>query len=102
MTDTIRLERKDGIAVVSLAQGARGNPFDGAFVRDFKQVFSDLWDDATATLRVVLLRAEGANFSVGGDLKSVRLALTGRERGPELKAVIAALPRDELLRRALG
>jgi hypothetical protein len=30
----------------------------------------------------------------------VRLALTGRERGPELWAVIAALPRDELLRRA--
>jgi hypothetical protein len=39
--------------------------------------------------------------AVGGDLKSVRLALTGRERGPELRAVIAALPRDELLRRAV-
>jgi hypothetical protein len=38
--------------------------------------------------------------AVGGDLKSVRLALTGRERGPELRAVIAALSRDELLRRA--
>jgi glutamyl/glutaminyl-tRNA synthetase len=37
--------------------------------------------------------------AVGGDLKSVRLALTGRERGPELRAVIAALPREELLRR---
>jgi len=40
--------------------------------------------------------------AVGGDLKSVRLALTGRERGPELRAVIAALPRDELLLRTLG
>jgi hypothetical protein len=38
--------------------------------------------------------------AVGGDLKSVRLVLTGRERGPELAAVIAALPREELLRRA--
>ena len=38
--------------------------------------------------------------AVGGDLKAVRLALTGRERGPELAAVIAALPREELLRRA--
>jgi glutamyl-tRNA synthetase len=38
--------------------------------------------------------------AVGGDLKAVRLALTGVERGPELAAVIAALPRDELLRRA--
>src|SRR5581483_8032661 len=38
--------------------------------------------------------------AVGGDLKAVRLALTGRERGPELAAVIGAVPRDELLRRA--
>jgi hypothetical protein len=38
--------------------------------------------------------------AVGADLKAVRLALTGRERGPELAAVIAALPREELLRRA--
>ena len=37
--------------------------------------------------------------AVGGNLKAVRLALTGRERGPELAAVIAALPRDELLAR---
>jgi glutamyl/glutaminyl-tRNA synthetase len=37
--------------------------------------------------------------AVGGDLKAVRVALTGAERGPELWAVIAALPRDETLRR---
>lgn len=37
--------------------------------------------------------------AAGGDLKSLRLALTGRDRGPELSAVIAAVPRDELLRR---
>jgi hypothetical protein len=37
--------------------------------------------------------------AVGGDLKSLRLALTGRDRGPELWAVIAALPPDEALRR---
>jgi glutamyl/glutaminyl-tRNA synthetase len=41
--------------------------------------------------------------AVGGNLKAVRLALTGQERGPELAAVIAALPPEELLRRtALG
>ena len=38
--------------------------------------------------------------AVGGDLRSLRLALTGKERGPELWTVIAALPRDEALRRA--
>src|SRR4051794_38257915 len=37
--------------------------------------------------------------AVGANLKAVRLALTGRERGPELAAVIAALSREELLRR---
>jgi hypothetical protein len=37
--------------------------------------------------------------AVGGDLKALRRALTGAERGPELSAVIAALPPDELLGR---
>jgi glutamyl-tRNA synthetase len=37
--------------------------------------------------------------AVGGDLRALRLALTGRERGPELWTVIAALPQDETLRR---
>src|SRR5919198_846523 len=37
--------------------------------------------------------------AVGGDLRAVRLALTGAERGPELWTVIAALPRAEALRR---
>ncbi len=38
--------------------------------------------------------------AVGGDLRALRLALTGAERGPELWAVLAALPRDEALARA--
>jgi glutamyl-tRNA synthetase len=37
--------------------------------------------------------------AVGGDLRALRLALTGRERGPELWAILAALERDEALRR---
>jgi glutamyl-tRNA synthetase len=48
-------------------------------------------DDARAILRELK--------AVGGDLKSLRLALTGVERGPELAAVVAALDRDEALRR---
>ncbi|MGH3003310.1 MAG: glutamate--tRNA ligase [Gaiellaceae bacterium] len=39
--------------------------------------------------------------AVGGNLRALRVALTGRERGPELWAVVRALPRDEALRRAL-
>ena len=37
--------------------------------------------------------------AVGGDLRSLRLALTGQERGPELWTVITALPQEEALRR---
>jgi glutamyl/glutaminyl-tRNA synthetase len=37
--------------------------------------------------------------AVGGDLKALRLALTGRDRGPELWAIVAALPREEAVRR---
>jgi glutamyl/glutaminyl-tRNA synthetase len=52
------------------------------------------------------LSAEGAKAilrelkAVGGDLRALRLALTGAERGPELWTVLLALSRDEALRRA--
>ena len=39
--------------------------------------------------------------AVGGDLRALRIALTGASRGPELWAVLRALPRDEAVRRAL-
>ena len=65
-------------------------------------------EDARPTLtRFAELRASGLDGkdivrelkAVGGDLKALRLALTGAERGPELWAVISALPEDEALRR---
>ena len=37
--------------------------------------------------------------AIGGDLRSLRLALTGQERGPELWTVVAALSPEEALRR---
>jgi glutamyl/glutaminyl-tRNA synthetase len=49
-------------------------------------------DEARALLREVK--------AAGGDLRSLRLALTGAERGPELAAVLAAISRDEALGRA--
>ena len=67
-----------------------------------------LGEEARPTLeRFKELRSNGAGpkeivrelKAVGGDLKALRLALTGRERGPELWAIVAALPGDEALRR---
>jgi 2-(1,2-epoxy-1,2-dihydrophenyl)acetyl-CoA isomerase len=71
-TPSIRVEMQAGLAIVTLAEAARGNPFDDTFTRDFKQVFGDLWDatGSSGGLRAVLLRAEGKNFSFGGDLKA--------------------------------
>ena len=65
-------------------------------------------EEARPTLeRFAALRASGLDGkdivrelkAVGADLKALRLALTGAERGPELWTVIAALPQDEALRR---
>jgi hypothetical protein len=67
-----------------------------------------LGEDARPTLeRFKELNANGAGAkdvvrelkAVGGDLRALRLALTGRERGPELWAIVAALPPEETLRR---
>lgn len=65
---TLRVDIQNGLATVCLAQPARGNPIDGDFAREFRQVVGQLWD--TPGLRAVLLRADGDNFSFGGDLKS--------------------------------
>jgi glutamyl/glutaminyl-tRNA synthetase len=59
--------------------------------------FRELVERANGTLNARALVRELK--AVGGNLKALRIALTGQERGPELWAVIAALPRDEALRR---
>jgi 2-(1,2-epoxy-1,2-dihydrophenyl)acetyl-CoA isomerase len=84
---SIRVEQQGGLAVVSLAQPSRGNPFDGAFTRDFREAFCALWD--TPSLRAVLLRADGANFSFGGDLKTFHPERANL--GPRVRAMTADL-----------
>jgi glutamyl-tRNA synthetase len=111
------LAREAGIPVelVPAAQGAR----DLAEAREYARAVAEpeparLSEDARPTLERFRELRLGANGdldreaaraivrelkAVGGDLKTLRLALTGRERGPELAAVIAVLPREETLRR---
>jgi glutamyl-tRNA synthetase len=59
----------------------------------FRELLGRANGDADARSVVRELKA------VGGDLKALRVALTGTDRGPELWTVIAALPPDEALRR---
>lgn len=58
----------DGIARVRLTQAERGNPFDGAFCRDMRDLSTEL--SSRDDVRAVLLTAEGRFFSVGGDVRS--------------------------------
>ena len=57
----------------------------------FKELLTGANGDARSIVRELK--------AVGGDLRALRLALTGQPRGPELWAVVEALPRDEALRR---
>jgi glutamyl/glutaminyl-tRNA synthetase len=57
--------------------------------------FAELFANGTSDPKEVLRELK----AVGGDLHALRLVLTGRQRGPELWAILAALPRDEALRR---
>ena len=62
---------------------------------ELRSSFPDVLDKEGAKTIVRELKA------VGGHLRALRVALTGAERGPELWAVLRALPRDEAIRRAL-
>jgi tRNA synthetases class I (E and Q), catalytic domain len=61
--------------------------------RELRERANGPLDSAAAKTIVRELKA------VGGDLRALREALTGAERGPELWTVVLALPREEALRR---
>jgi hypothetical protein len=73
-----------------------GHPETLARFRELREGADDVLDQAAAKEILRELKA------VGGDLKALRRALTGTDRGPELWAVLVALPREEALRRAAG
>jgi len=61
------LQIEEGVAIVTLAQPQRGNPFDGAFCSEFAAIANRLAVDHD--VRAVLIRARGPYFSVGGDIQ---------------------------------
>jgi len=63
--------------------------------------FRELRDSANGELDEGKARGLVDDLRAGGaDLRALRLALTGAERGPELWTILLALPREEALRRA--
>jgi glutamyl/glutaminyl-tRNA synthetase len=73
---------------------ASASPETLARFRELRESAPDDLDKDTAKAIVRELKA------VGGDLRALRVALTGAEKGPELWAVLVALPRDEALARS--
>ena len=64
---SMRIDREGGLARWTFTQPARGNPIDGTFCKEFRDVAIDLSEDPS--VRAVLLTAEGKSFSFGGDVK---------------------------------
>ncbi|WP_380878048.1 enoyl-CoA hydratase [Sphingomonas sp. DBB INV C78] len=62
----VTLEIADGVARLSLANPGRRNAIDLAFLKDFAAAALDIQSDAS--VRVIVMRADGPVFSVGGDL----------------------------------
>jgi 2-(1,2-epoxy-1,2-dihydrophenyl)acetyl-CoA isomerase len=85
-TATIKLDIDNGVAIVSLVNPTRGNPIDGEFGRELKRIAAQL--HGNTSVRSVLLRAEGQNFSFGGDLKVFHAA------GEDLPSLVLAWTAD--------
>jgi len=114
--DELALAADAPVAVVPALRGARSL----VEARDYARLVLEpevvaLGEDAAPTLdRFVELRAPEPDWlshdegravvrelkAVGGDLHALRLALTGADTGPELAAVLSAVPREEALARA--
>jgi 2-(1,2-epoxy-1,2-dihydrophenyl)acetyl-CoA isomerase len=75
----IRFHRADGVAELTLDSPDRGNAIDLAWVDDFEAGLAQVSEED----RCVLLRAEGRNFCVGGDVGT----FTGEDPGPSVRTL---------------
>jgi glutamyl/glutaminyl-tRNA synthetase len=95
------------VSVAPVLRGARDLVEARAFADAVLQAPEPVRTDAPETLARALELAGSLEpralvrelKAVGGDLKALRLALTGRDRGPELAAILESLPLEETRRR---
>lgn len=65
---TVRYTVDKGLARLVLAMPERGNPIDGTFAREMRDIAIDMSE--RDDVRAVLISAEGRAFSVGGDIRT--------------------------------
>ncbi len=81
-TALVRRERAGDVAILTLANPARRNALSRATLTELREQFSALAADAT--VKCVILRAEGPAFSAGHNLRELQTATD-----PELTAIFA-------------
>src|SRR5688500_9989070 len=64
---TVRVEREDGLATITLARAEKRNALDEAMLMEVGNVLFDVATDQS--VRVIVFRADGPAFTVGGDLE---------------------------------
>src|ERR1700754_2895946 len=70
MTDAVLLERSGTLATITLNRPAVHNAFDDALIASLTATLAQV--EADESVRVVVLTGEGASFSAGADLNSLR------------------------------
>jgi 2-(1,2-epoxy-1,2-dihydrophenyl)acetyl-CoA isomerase len=70
VTDTIRVERSDGVAVITIARRERFNSLDVETAQELRKAGLQCARDAA--VRAVILRGDGGVFCSGADLKYIR------------------------------
>jgi methylglutaconyl-CoA hydratase len=71
--ETVRLERRDGVARVTLSRPEVRNAFNEVMIRELGEAFARL--RCEVDLRAVVLTGEGSSFCAGADLHWMRRAL---------------------------
>lgn len=75
MYETIKIERDArGVAALILARPGKHNAMNAQMIREIRAAAIELGDDAS--VRVVVLRAEGKSFCAGGDLRWMQDQMT--------------------------
>ncbi len=86
-TTAIRLRREDWVLHLTFDRPARKNALNAAMVSEITAVMAAVRDDRT--LRAIVLRGAGGNFSAGGDIKGFAPG-----QGREADDAVAASNRD--------
>ncbi|MFW6205659.1 MAG: enoyl-CoA hydratase-related protein, partial [Gemmatimonadota bacterium] len=69
MDPSIRTTVEDGVLTVTLDRPEKRNALNGAVIDGLTAALREAVDDGS--VRIVLLRAEGADFCAGADLESL-------------------------------